>query len=139
MAILLDGAKTIRLHGHSPAVILCVDDQPISLDLRKRVLEQSGYTILSATSARQALEIFRGTHVDLVLTDHMLPLVNGTTLAAEMKRVKPQVPIAILSGVSEVPEDMTSADMFITKLMPIDELLRTIQGLLRNQVQLKRA
>jgi DNA-binding NtrC family response regulator len=122
-----------------PAVILCVDDQGVALNLRRQVLRKAGYSVLTATTAQQALDILRTNQVDLVLTDHLLPTISGTTLAAKMKSIKPEVKIAILSGVADVPEDMQFADMFITKLMPIDELLRTIERLVRKGVNARSA
>ncbi len=115
---------------HSAAVILCVNDQDDALELRKRVLEKFGYSVLTATNASKALEILRGVNVDLVLTDHMMPSARGTALAGEMKALKPEVPVAILSGLMEEPEDMHSADMFISKALPIPELIEKIEQLL---------
>jgi CheY-like chemotaxis protein len=120
--------------GHSRLVILCVDDTEteIQRELFRRVLETAGYTVLMATSAHKALEIVRKNRVDLVLTEHIVPATPGSpTLAATVKRLKPDVPVAIYSADwAESPEDMWYADMFITKLVSIDELLRTIVRLL---------
>jgi CheY-like chemotaxis protein len=119
--------------GHSRAVILCVDDKETETqrELFRRVLESAGYRVLLA-SGRKALEIFRKRHVDLVLTEHIPQANTGSpTLAATMKKMKPDVPVAIYSADwAESPEDMRFADMFITKLVSIDELLRTIMQLL---------
>ena len=126
--------KQSRSVFHSRPVILCVDDQETGLELRKRVLEKAGYRVLTATSAHKALEVFRGSHVDLVLTEHVLPIiVGGPALAATMKMLKPEVPVAILSAdMSEWPDDIRFVDVFITKLVSVDELLRTIENLLIN-------
>ncbi|MGZ4892409.1 MAG: response regulator [Halobacteriota archaeon] len=117
---------------HLRPVILCVDDQEAGLELRKRVLRKAGYKALIASSAHKALEIFRANHIDLVLTEHVRPaIIGGPTLAATLKMLKPQVPVAIFSAdLSEWIEDKRFADVFITKLVPIDELLRAIEKLL---------
>jgi len=116
-------------------VILCVDDHELGLRVRKRVLEIAGYTVLIATRAREALELFRKNHIDLVLTEHVISATDyGPTLVATMKRLKPEVPVAIFSAdVSATREDRRFADAFITKLVPVDELLRAIRGLLRQR------
>lgn len=111
-------------------VILCVNDEEELLRLRKQVLERVGYSVLTTTSGAEALAILRGTHVDLVLTDHLLPSSSGTALAVEMKQIKPEVPVAILSGLMDAPENMQSADLFISKLTPLPELLETIEKLI---------
>jgi CheY-like chemotaxis protein len=124
----------MNTQGYSRPVILCVDDRETETqrELFRRVLETAGYTVLIATSAHTALDIFRKNHVDLVLTEHVVPATTGSpTLAAIVKRLKPDVPVAIYSADwAESPEDMWFADMFITKLVSIDELLRTIVRLL---------
>ncbi len=118
--------------GYSRSVILCVDDHSDGLELRKQVLERAGYKTLATTSARKALELFRGNHVDLVLTEHLAPtMLAGYTLAAVLKMLKPRVPVAILSAdMAESPDDMVLADKFITKLAPVEEFLRTVEALL---------
>jgi CheY-like chemotaxis protein len=118
--------------GHFRPVILCVDDQEAGLELRKRVLEKAGYKALIASSVHKALEIFRANHIDLVLTEHVRPaIVGGPALAATLKMLKPEVPVAIFSAdLSEWAEDRRFAEAFITKLVSIDELLRTIEKLL---------
>jgi CheY-like chemotaxis protein len=122
------------VESRSRPVILCVDDKETETqrELFGRVLETAGYRVLIARSAHKALEVFCKNDVDLVLTEH---IVSGTarspTLAVTMKRLKPYVPVAIYSADwAESPDDMRFADMFITKLVSIDELLRTIIGLL---------
>lgn len=97
-------------------VILCVDDEPNSLVLRKLVLEKAGYRVLIANSAAQAMEIFSSQPVDLVLSDQLMPGRTGTELAREIKTLSPQIPVLIISGVNEVPPDADSADMFMSKV-----------------------
>lgn len=120
------------------SVILCVDDKEaeIQLGLFQRVLETAGYRVLTANSVQKALEIFRGNRVDLVLTEHIVRRTCRDTLAAILKKLKPDVPVAIYSADwAASPDDMRFADVFITKLVPIDELLATIKKLLaKNQM-----
>jgi len=120
----------------SGRTILCVDDHEIGLKVRKRVLEMAGYTVLIATRAHEALELFRTNHIDLVLAEHIAPaIVDGPMLAATMKMLKPEVPVAIFSAdVQSSLEDQRFADAFITKLAPVDELLRTIRKLLKKRL-----
>ena len=103
--------------------VLCVDDEPTPLALRKKVLETHGYRVLTATNAEGALNIFETEEIDVVLTDHLLQSQTGTALAAEMKYRKPDTAVAIYSGVLQPPEDIHKADAFITKLVSIQELL----------------
>jgi CheY-like chemotaxis protein len=98
------------------SVILCVEDEPIPLLLRKSVLEKFGFEVVPAESAAKALEILDSQPIDLVLTDLLMPGLCGTELAREIKRRKPDVPVVLLSGVNEMPEDAEFADLFISKV-----------------------
>lgn len=93
-------------------------------------MEEAGYQVVTAGNLHQALTILAENHVDLVLTEHIAPRsMNGPTLAT-MKMLKPEVPIAVYSADLEWPEDKC-ADVFITKLVPVDELLQVIARLLK--------
>ena len=123
----------MKAYRHVRPLILCVDDQATGpqLDLFRRVLEVSGYAVLTAVNAFEALQIFRKKQPDVVLTEHIRIAPFGGTLAAIMKKLKPRVPVAIYSAdLAESPDDMRFADGFITKLVPVDELLSTLHGLL---------
>jgi CheY-like chemotaxis protein len=97
-------------------VILCVDDEPNSLILRKLVLERAGYKVLTASSAKQALEVVSSTPVDLVLSDQLMPGVSGTELARRVKAAHPHLPVILISGVNEIPPDASQADLFMSKV-----------------------
>jgi DNA-binding response OmpR family regulator len=67
------------------------------------------------------------------LTDHLIPNASGTLLANDLKRVKPHVPVVVLSGLRDAPRDLGAADMFINKLIPPDELFAKLDALLARQ------
>ena len=115
-------------------VILCVDDEAEPLALRKLVLQSGGFTVLTANTAEQALKLFLSRDISLVLTDHLLTgLDSGAAMTAEMKRLKPRVPIAIYSGGTEVL-DVGDANLFMSKLMPVEELFARIEDLISGKV-----
>jgi CheY-like chemotaxis protein len=111
-------------------VILCVDDEEIPRTLRGMVLVKQGYTVLAAVSAAQALKLLDQHHVDLVLTDQMMPGLAGTELAKKLRASRPSLPIIIVSGVNEIPEDATFADRFVSKVEGPEALFRTIAEVL---------
>ncbi len=111
-------------------VVLCVDDNAAALAPRCLILSRAGYDVLTATDGAAALELFRCIRVDLVITDYGLPGLNGTQLAAEMKRLKPEIPVVLFSGWVETPPDSEHVDLVIIKGMPVDEFLRQIGKLL---------
>lgn len=97
-------------------VILCVDDERVSLKVRSRVLEKAGHEVIQAASAAEALDILRSRSVDLVLTDLLMPGMTGAELAREVKKSKPNLPVVLFSGVNEMPPEDSHADLFLSKL-----------------------
>ncbi len=100
----------------SKLVILCVDDEPNSLVLRKLVLQKAGYEVVTASSALLALDVLLSRQVDLVLSDHLMPGLTGTELARQVKTRWPSLPVIIISGVNEIPADAAIADLFMSKV-----------------------
>ncbi len=111
-------------------IILCVDDEAAGLAVRSLVLKSAGYEVVSAADGAAALKLFRSVQVDLVITDHLLPGLSGTQLAAEMKRLNPAIPILLLSGLVEAPPGSEHANLVITKGMPAVEFLREVAQLI---------
>ncbi len=99
------------------AVILCVDDEEIPLMLRRLVLEKAGYKVVTAGSAAEAWDIVTSRHIDLVLSDHLMPGSTGAELAREIKTRLPGLPVILHSGVNEVPSDAGYADLFLSKVV----------------------
>jgi two-component system response regulator CpxR len=111
--------------------ILCVDDNQQSLSIRKVMLETRGYRVVACTSGQEALERFKKGGVDLVLTDLVMPGLDGARLIDEIKGLSPQTPAILLSGKVRVYNQDTRADVFLPKGMyaPV-ELLERIRVLL---------
>jgi CheY-like chemotaxis protein len=114
----------------SKAVILCVDDEEIPRTLRKIILQKHGYEVVAVSSGKEALEILGTVHFDLVLTDQMMPGMAGTELTRRVKSATPAMPVVIISGVNELPADVTYADRFISKIEGPEALFRGIAEVL---------
>lgn len=111
-------------------VILCVDDEPNALLLRKLVLQKAGYEVATASSARDAMEVVGSRPVDLVLSDHLMPGLTGAELARQMKAKHPQLPVILLSGVNEIPTGAEIADLFMSKVEGPEKLCQQIAAVL---------
>jgi two-component system response regulator CpxR len=111
--------------------ILCVDDNEQSLSIRKVMLQTRGYRVVTALNGREALERFKLGGIDLVLSDLIMPDVDGTVLIEEIKQLSPSTPAILFSGKIKVYERDTRADVFLPKGMyaPV-ELLERIRLLL---------
>jgi DNA-binding response OmpR family regulator len=111
-------------------VILCIDDEPNILMLRQLLLSIAGYNVLTALDAESGLEVFAGNKIDLVIADQLLPGLSGTEIAREMKRIKPDVPIIIFTGLSELPGGLDHIAQVLTKGMTPPEFLNAIAKVL---------
>jgi len=107
-------------------VILCVDDEPVGLHARRLLLSVAGYTVLTATSGKAALGLFGCNPIDLVVTDQLLPDLTGVEMIAEMKRIKPDVPVLLLTGLVDAPPGFEQADMLLSKGITPPEFLSAI-------------
>jgi two-component system, OmpR family, response regulator CpxR len=106
--------------------ILCVDDNEQFLSIRKILLETRGYRVVACSNGEAALEAFRRGGIDLVLTDLIMPGVDGSHLISEVKSLSPQTPTVLVSGRVKIYERDTLADVFLPKGMyePADLLER---------------
>jgi CheY-like chemotaxis protein len=96
-------------------MILCVDDEPTGLSARRLLLSIAGYTVLTANNGDDALWLFSRNHVDLVITDHLLPDVAGVELMRQMKLLKPDIPIILFTGFVDPLPGFEQADQVLTK------------------------
>ena len=118
------------------ATILCIDDEENQLVLRKLMLEQAGYRVLTAESPAEAIRLFGSDTVDLVIVDYYMPGMNGLALAREILRQK-KLPIVVLSAYAELPgESIGTADTWIMKGAASEELLKRIAELLSRSAAL---
>jgi two-component system response regulator CpxR len=106
--------------------ILCVDDNELSLSIRKFMLETRGYRVLTAVSSEQALELFREGGIDLVLSDLVMPYMDGNELVRRIKELAPEVPTILISGTVKAFDRANRADAFLPKgaCSPVEMLER---------------
>jgi CheY-like chemotaxis protein len=120
--------------------ILCVDDNEQALSIRKVMLETRGYRVIACSNSQDAMEAFKKGGVDLVLSDLIMPGIDGAGLVQKIKELAPEVPAILFSGKIRVYEQDTRADVFLPKGMyaPV-ELLERIRILLIKKRGPKRA
>ena len=109
--------------------ILCIDDDLAILRYEVALLERSGYQVLTASSAQRGLQLATACKCDAVLLDYEMRGTNGNEVASEIKRVKPELAVILLSG-REVPmQALALVDAFVPKLEASRQLLPIIAEL----------
>jgi DNA-binding response OmpR family regulator len=104
------------------------------------MLETRGYRVVTCISGEEALECFKRGGVDLVLTDLIMPGLDGSKLIDAVKNISPQTPAILLSGKVRIYDRDTRADVFLPKGMYAPaELLERIRLLLVRKRGPKRA
>lgn len=116
--------------GH---VVLCVDDEVVGLQVRKLILERSGYTVLTAHDGPSGLTIFNDKSIDAVVLDYAMPGMHGGEVAAKMRAIKPHVPILLLSAYMGLPAEVTClVNVYMTKGEGAPMLLQKLNALFQN-------
>jgi two-component system, OmpR family, response regulator CpxR len=95
--------------------ILCVDHNDQALAVRKFMLITRGYRVRTAVSSHEALEIFRSGGIDLVLSDLLLPEMDGNEMVRRMKEISPEIPTILVSSTVKNFERANRADAFLPK------------------------
>jgi CheY-like chemotaxis protein len=107
-------------------ILLCIDDSQAILDYEKRILERSGYFVVTALSARRGLRLATSFSFDAVLLDYHMPEMNGHDLASEIRRLRPETPVVMVSG-GDIPEETRRlVDAVVSKEEAARELLPTV-------------
>ena len=84
------------------ATVLLVDDEEALLTIGSALLSAMGFTAITASNGREALEIYRegGSRIDIALLDFIMPEMDGIELYQELRKTSPTIPVVICSGYS---------------------------------------
>jgi CheY-like chemotaxis protein len=117
----------------SKRTLLCIDDHETSLAGWCLYLQNAGYSVETARSPQEGLELFAVHPIDLVLLDYAMPGMNGAEVAATMRQIKPDVRIVMFSGVPLSESEQAAADAFVEKGQHPVVLLHKIEEFLRER------
>jgi DNA-binding response OmpR family regulator len=122
--------------GGTPATLLVVDDNKGVLDFLVLLLSKHGYKTLGANGGFQCLEIVRQQPVDLIISDVMMPAMDGLQLCEELKLVTPQTPVILLTARDDMATRAAAMDLgvseFVTKPVNNHDLLTRVRTQLSN-------
>lgn len=114
--------------------VLVVDDEPVMCNLLARSMQQLGYTVTTAASGEEAVELFAKHKFDLVMLDVLMPGMDGFEVCSRLRRTS-DVPICMLTSLNR-PDDIIrgldlGADNYITKPFNFKELEARVRAVLR--------
>ncbi|MGC2196254.1 MAG: response regulator [Terriglobales bacterium] len=108
--------------------LLCVDDDSAFRQFYKSLLGSYGYEVTVAANGRQALQLFLSRKVDAVLTDLEMPEMSGAELAVRLKRMRPELPVLLVSGSKAVQQAPPAAvDAAVAKGISTTKLVDQIE------------
>ncbi len=121
--------KNIDLKGKGH--ILVVDDEVDLLSIMKNIISKQGYTVFCAENGKQALDIIEAEEIDLLVSDVVMPEMDGYELAAIVQDKYPQIKIQLASGFDEVDHaEVELVNDILQKPYEAEDLLRRIKYLL---------
>ena len=125
-------------------VIVIVDDEEMVLTSLKSFLNlESNYQVRTFTSGEEALKFIKKNNVDLVISDYLMPEMDGITFLAKVREVKPEVPRIILTGYADKENAIKAINdvglfQYIEKPWDNDDLLIIIRNGVEKQMLMKK-
>lgn len=121
------------------ADILLVDDNAIQATTRKAILSRTGRNIAIASDGEQALrmleEIGTDCPVSLVMTDHLMPGMNGPEFVTRLREQYPKMPVMVLSGLADAEDEYVDLDViFRVKPLPPEEMLDLVRDIMQRRI-----
>jgi DNA-binding response OmpR family regulator len=119
--------------------LLIVDDDQMNCDLLQNVFTRQGYHVITATSGREGLELFRTSSPRVTLLDLRMPEMDGLTVLKEIRAIDPHAPVIILGGgATEIQENQARAlraTDFIRKGLSLDVLVEAVNRIMQISAQ----
>jgi len=121
------------------ATILLIDDNAVQAATRQTILKRAGYSVIAVLCPARALEQFRQHEfpapIDLILTDHLMPGMNGAEFISRLREFELNVPVLVISGMAEAEDAYKGLNVHF-RLKPLlpDILLSSVHDLVHCKV-----
>jgi CheY-like chemotaxis protein len=118
--------------------LLLVDDETAILMIARRILIAAGYRVLTTQNGAEALAIYNQSPeaIEMVITDSMMPVMDGPSLIEALRQANPDVKVILMSGLTskvDSQREFPAPNSFIRKPFTQDLLLETIEKVLRSK------
>ena len=112
--------------------VVVIDDSPTQLSVREAVIKSAGFSVLTASSAEQALGLLRdrvaSSGLGVIVTDHVLPGASGDSFVRELRNFSPWVPVVVMSGMDEAEKEYAGLNItFLRKPCAPEELIMQVR------------
>ena len=122
-----------------PPTVLVVDDDSLVRSFEVQLLSNQGYNVLEADSAAEALRLAGTATIHLLVTDFLMPEVDGLELTQKFRTVHPETPVLMVSG-SLPPTDSRIRNLanfdFLLKPFAFDELVQKVRTMIQAETPL---
>jgi CheY-like chemotaxis protein len=118
-----------------PATILLIDDNAVQAATRQTILKRAGYFVIAVLSPERALEQIRSQDypdtISLIITDHIMPGMNGNVFVSKLREFDPKIPVLVISGMVEAEDEYQGLNVLF-RLKPLlpDNLLASVHRLI---------
>jgi DNA-binding NtrC family response regulator len=114
------------------ATLLLIDDNAVQAATRQTILKRAGYFVIAALNPERALEQIQDgefpSEINLVITDHLMPVMSGSRFVRELRRTHPRLPVLVISGLEEAEREYSGLNVtFRLKPLLPDQLLETVR------------
>ena len=128
-------SKGVEADSPAAAAILLIDDNAVQAAVRQTILRRAGYFVIAALNPVRALEQFQANEfpspIKLVITDHLMPGMTGAEFVAGLRKLQPEMPVLVISGLEEAEDEYTGLNV-IFRMKPLlpEHLLASVHRML---------
>lgn len=125
---------TVKSQNTAQTTVLLIDDNAVQAATRQTILKRAGYSVIPVLSPQRALEQFRQndfpSDINLVITDHIMPGMSGSEFVRQLRAMKPELPVLVISGMEEAEQEYEGLNVLF-RLKPLlpDNLLASVDRL----------
>ncbi len=131
------------MQDENATVILVDDEEMVLTSLSSFLTLETEYDVHTFTSAKEAIDFIKGNEVDIVISDYLMPEMDGITFLGHVRDIKPEIPRIILTGYADKENAIKAINevglyQYIEKPWDNDDLLIILRNGLEKQMLMKR-